>query len=359
MALANLKINKLRNINNLSLNPHPGINLIFGENGSGKTSILEGIHLLGLGRSFRTHLTRRFIQHEEDQCSVFSELDNGFTIGIEKNKTGQTTLRIQGENQTSAAVLAEYLPLQVIDPDGYRLLEDGPKLRRQFLDWGVFHVEHQFMSLWQRVQQALKQRNGALRQQLPVEQVTLWDAVLIEAGDALDQLRCCYFEEFCRVFEGLLPKLLDYDDLKIKYYRGWKAELSLADALAAGLGRDMQVGYTGCGPHRSDIKITVGKGATPAVDVLSRGQQKLLACALRLTHGFLLRSRVDKQCLYLVDDMAAELDETRRTLLAEVLLAQEAQVFITGVDVDVLSGLFHDKDMKMFHVEHGVVSELS
>ncbi|MBN0224457.1 AAA family ATPase, partial [Pseudomonas aeruginosa] len=118
----------------------PRINILYGDNGSGKTSVLEAIHLLGLARSFRSARLQPVIQYEEAACTVFGQvmLANGIAsnLGISRERQGEFTIRIDGQNARSAAQLAETLPLQLINPDSFRLLEGAPKIRRQFLDWG-------------------------------------------------------------------------------------------------------------------------------------------------------------------------------------------------------------------------------
>ena len=151
----------------MTLNPSPRINILHGDNGSGKTSLLEAIHLLGMARSFRSTRLNPVISHEQGSCTVFGQVELGeeqsSALGISRDRSGEIRIRINGQSVRSAAELAETLPLQLINPDSFRLLEGAPKLRRQFLDWGVFHVEPRFLQAWQRLQQALRQRNSWLR----------------------------------------------------------------------------------------------------------------------------------------------------------------------------------------------------
>ncbi|MBX9714001.1 MAG: DNA replication and repair protein RecF, partial [Pseudomonadaceae bacterium] len=167
MALTRFTVAAVRNLHPATLSPSPRINILSGANGSGKTSLLEAIHLLGLARSFRSSRLLPVIQHEVDECTVFGQValaQGGLSsLGISRNRLGELHIRIDGENVRSAAQLAETLPLQLINPDSFRLLEGVPKIRRQFLDWGVFHVEPRFLPAWQRLQKALRQRNSWLR----------------------------------------------------------------------------------------------------------------------------------------------------------------------------------------------------
>ena len=146
MSLSRISVTGIRNLQPVTLNPSPRVNILYGDNGSGKTSLLEAIHLLGMARSFRSTRLTPVISHDQSNCTVFGlvEMVNGQSsaLGISRDRNGEARIRINGQSVRSATELAEALPLQLINPDSFRLLEGAPKLRRQFLDWGVFHVEH-------------------------------------------------------------------------------------------------------------------------------------------------------------------------------------------------------------------------
>jgi len=148
MSLRRIMVTAVRNLHPVTLLPSPRINILYGAHGSGKTSVLEAVHLLGLARSFRSTRLNPVIQYEQSACTVFGEVEltEGGTckLGVSRERQGEFTIRIDGQNARSAAQLAELLPLQLINPDSFRLLEGAPKIRRQFLDWGVFHVEPRF-----------------------------------------------------------------------------------------------------------------------------------------------------------------------------------------------------------------------
>ncbi|MBP8202984.1 MAG: DNA replication and repair protein RecF, partial [Pseudomonas sp.] len=197
MALTRFTVAAVRNLHPVTLSPSPRINILSGDNGSGKTSLLEAIHLLGLARSFRSSRLLPVIQHELDECTVFGQValvqGGQSSLGISRNRLGELHIRIDGENVRSAAQLAETLPLQLINPDSFRLLEGVPKIRRQFLDWGVFHVEPRFLPAWQRLQKALRQRNSWLRRgTLDGAAQAAWDRELCLASDEIDGYRRSY-----------------------------------------------------------------------------------------------------------------------------------------------------------------------
>ncbi|MGK9066413.1 DNA replication/repair protein RecF [Stutzerimonas chloritidismutans] len=356
MSLSRISVTGVRNLQPVTLTPSPRINILQGDNGSGKTSFLEAIHLLGLARSFRSTRLNPVISHEQTSCTVFGQVqlpDQTNALGIARDRAGEVRIRINGQTVKGAAELAESLPLQVINPDSFRLLEGAPKLRRQFMDWGVFHVEPRFLGAWQRLQQALRQRNSMLRHgTLDSASVAAWSRELTVASDEIDSFRRAYIQLLKPVFEATLAELLDLGEFQLSYYRGWDKDRHLADVLAASLERDRAMGHTQSGPQRADLRLRIA--GHNAAETLSRGQQKLVVCALRIAQGHLVGEAKRGQCIYLVDDLPSELDEQHRRSLCRLLEQLNCQVFITCVDSNLLQvDWCVDTPVSMFHVEQG------
>jgi len=362
MSLSRLSVTGVRNLQPVTLTPSPRINILHGDNGSGKTSLLEAIHLLGMARSFRSSRLNPVITHEEACCTVFGQVelgdDQSSALGVSRDRSGELRIRINGQSVRSAAELAETLPLQLINPDSFRLLEGAPKLRRQFLDWGVFHVEPRFLKAWQRLQQALRQRNSWLRHgTLDTASQAAWSRELSAASDEIDGYRRAYIQTLKPVFEQTLASLLALDGFQLSYYRGWDKDRSLADVLEGSIDRDRAMGHTQAGPQRADLKLRVANHN--AAETLSRGQQKLVVCALRIAQGHLVSEAKRGQCIYLVDDLPSELDDQHRLGLCRLLEQLDCQVFITCVDSNVLQeGWRDDTPVSMFHVEHGAIAQV-
>lgn len=363
MAVERLKIQQLRNLVAVDICPSPEVNLIFGENGSGKTSVLEALYILGLGRSFRSHKHKSLINRDFSDYTVFSSLrldQDILPLGISRNLQGELVLKANGENVASIADLAGFLPLQLINADTFLLLEGGPVERRQFLDWLVFHVEPRFFPLWKSQQTCLKHRNSLLRHdRIDVQQLSVWDAELINLTEKIDQYRSVAFDSFINQFQLLINDFVQLEGLTLSYYSGWNKDKSYADALAASRERDILQGQTHVGSHRADLRISLD--GLPAADVLSRGQQKLLVCAMKVAQGLVFRALTARKAIFLVDDLPAELDDKHRKMLVHWLERMQTQVFITGVKESDLRMLWQDenKDVKVFHVEQGRVSEIA
>lgn len=367
MWLSRLSATGVRNLQPVAISPSPRINIFYGANGSGKTSLLEAIHFLGLARSFRAGRLDTLIQHHQPYCQVFGRVQtqssgsveplvfssSSNSLGIQRDRQAELQIRIDGQRVRAISALAEKMPFQLIHPGSFQLLEGAPKLRRQFLDWGVFHADGCFITAWQSFQHALQQRNSWLRHGTldPLLQQT-WDQAFAASSEALDHARQQYIRALKPVFEEKLAQLTDIQGLVLSYYRGWDKDRSLAEVLNSTLHRDRLLGHTQAGPQRADIRVRLG--SNNAVDVLSRGQQKLVISALKIAQGYLLSNLKQRHCMYLVDDLSSELDPTHLQAVCRLLEQLNCQVFITCIDPQPLSRLWHpETPISMFHVEHG------
>lgn len=363
--LNRLTINELRNLQSVSVSLSPSLNIFYGNNGSGKTSILEAVSLLGLGKSFRSHKSRSLIHYDKNELTVFAEIigangDQQTPVGIQKSRNGKTAIRMSGSPVYSAAALAKQLPLQIINANSFQLIEGAPVQRRQFLDWMVFHVKPEFSEMWKGLQKALKQRNSLLRHdKISYSDLRPWDVEFSRLALEIDKLREEVFQHFLEKF-SLLYKELNYQELDItlEYLCGWNKELTFSDALTESFDRDSRDGYSHIGPHRSDLKIKAN-GKT-AADILSRGQEKALISAMHIVRAQIYKEITGKMCLFLIDDIQAELDQLHSQQLARWLTDLNAQILVTGVSQEGLSNIWEKEDVKksVFHVEHGHVTEL-
>ena len=358
MPLARLDISRLRNLTHVRFEPSPQVNIIVGENGSGKTSVLEAIYLLSFGRSFRSHKHKTYIQYEQPECVVFSQVDQGtqqLPIGIKRTRDGAVEVRIQGRAAQSAVELAECLPVQLINPDAFRLLEGSPKIRRQFVDWGVFHYDEQFISAWRGWQKALKQRNSLLRRgKISPNLLAAFDQELIRLGEQVNQARKAYVAALTPHFESVLQQLAPGLEVQLGFFQGWDAQRTLSEAIEHSYQRDIDVGYTNTGPQRADLRVKTPTG--DALDTLSRGQQKLVVSALKIAQGQLLIER-GRQLVFLVDDLPAELDANHRRKLCQLLESLDSQIFITSVGPDSMDFTWSDQiDVRHFSMKQGELS---
>jgi DNA replication and repair protein RecF len=350
MALASIQIDSLRCLELARLELAPHLTVIQGANGSGKTSLLEALFLVGRGRSFRTRYTERLIRRGADRLQLYAETAAPLhRIGFRYDRRGTHEVRLDGRTPSTLAELPTAFFVEVIDPDIHRLVEGAPSERRRWLDWGVFHVEQAFLGNWTRYSRALRQRNAALK---VGQDPRPWDPELVQHGEAIGAQRLAWLESLRPHWQPAIERLVGLP-VELSYRPGWASTHSLAEALRDGLERDRSRGTTGDGPHRADVALKLGVAA--ARDVLSRGQQKLAASALVLS--LLERLKADRRSLptLLLDDPAAELDATRLDAFVGAVRGLECQIVLTSLAPD--ARLFGDPE-RVFHVEQGRVQEV-
>ena len=355
MILRELTVRDLRCIEQAELSLHPGRNLIWGGNGSGKTSLLEGMFLLGRGRSFRTRNSERLIRHGQDGLVVFGRTESSgpdaggwvHAAGIEVSRKEGTRARIDATAVGSLADLSRIFPVQVIDPEIHKLIEEGGRRRRRWLDWAVFHVEPQFADWWVRFARAVRQRNASLRARSGTTKP--WDLEVAALGERISEARRGVVEQMLPYWREVVAGL-DCPAAELHYFRGWGEQHSLAEALEASRARDELRGLTHAGPHRADVLIRVG--GKLAREVLSRGQQKLVAVALTLAQLRLLKEVSGTTPTLLLDDPAAELDSEHLEHFVCQIAPLGCQLVITSLHPETPA--FGSPD-RVFHVEQGRV----
>jgi DNA replication and repair protein RecF len=358
MSLIELRLEDVRCLRSAALELHPRLNLITGDNGLGKTSVLEAIYLLGRGRSFRTRHTEQLIRHGEVKLLVFGRLVSpgaiveaqiGHAVGLSYHRRDGIEARIDASPITSLAQLSSVFPVQVIDPGIHRLVEEGPLHRRRWLDWAVFHVEPSFVVHWQNYSRALRQRNAALKIDADP---TPWNTELIRLGEMLTASRARLIESLQPYWVSALQDL-DAVPASLSFFAGWTREQTLAECLAAHLLKDRERGSTTYGPHRFDVVLRVQNHSVR--EVVSRGQQKLLGAAMALTMARYLSEATGNTPALLLDDPAAELDQLHTEFLLTAVGKLGGQLVVTAL---------RPKDTplgapdRVFHVEQGGVKRL-
>jgi DNA replication and repair protein RecF len=328
LSIRRVQVTEFRCLQSVALDLDSRFTLISGPNASGKTSLLEALYVLGRGRSFRTRRLEHLIRHGSERFIVFGEVDafdRRVSIGVEGSAAG-IRAKLGGAKAASLAELAPLLPVQIIDPEIHRLIEEGPSRRRRFLDWGVFHVEPRFVDDWVRFQQALKQRNAALKFRQPRSVTGAWDGDLVRYGESLSAARSRYVWLLTEHAVTIARRLLGME-LSISYRTGWARDTSLAEALMQSWAHDQESGVTQVGPHRAELHIRLDDVAVK--DRISRGQQKLLAAALLMAQVKLFPQDSPVRPSLLLDDPAAELDNERLTGLIGEVSSQSVQLIVT------------------------------
>ncbi len=347
--LVQLDWQAFRHLETGAIQPGPHLNVIYGRNAAGKTSLLEAIHFLARARSFLTHRSSQLIRRDETQVIVGGRIYVGgadHRLGIQYGE-GETRVRLDGQDIHALSESAWLLPIQVINTEAQRLLTDSPEVRRAFLNWGVFHVEPSYRALWRRYQKALKQRNAALRKG-DAKLAAAWEPEMASAGGLVNERRLEFLDAVLASALAIASDWLPQIDFGWRYRPGWTAESALSEVLSGARDRELSQGFSLYGPHRADFKLIAD--GVEAEKTLSRGQQKLLVAALRLALVDFWSSSDMPKPVILVDDLPAELDEAHRTDLVQRLQTTAAQVFVTAIETAQLP---HLPDAHWFHVEQG------
>lgn len=351
MLLETFRARDFRCLTAVDLEPDRKYNLIVGPNGSGKTSLLEAIFCLSRGRSFRGTRTEGLVRHGESAFTLFGRVSDGSrvaSVGVRMGR-GLSEFRVDGRSDVTTASLAEALRVQVIDPEVHRLVAGGPEGRRRFLDYGVFHVEPRFLDQWRRYRKALRHRNALLRDGASDDALAPWDAQFVEYGATLDELRAAHAEALNARFAEIGARLLDAE-VGCEYRTGQRENESLAAALERSRVQDRDHGSTHVGPHRAELRLRFRRRA--ARQQVSRGQEKLFACALILAQIGLIKENSRSAPVLLLDDPAAELDAEALPRFMTAVFETCGQLVVTALDAG-------DVDFPVapavFHVERGTV----
>lgn len=358
MRLERLRVHGLRCLNEAELALGTGINVLTGDNGAGKTSVLEAAFLLSHARSFRSGARDALLSRGAARLAIFAELerDDGqrLRLGLGR-EASRWEARLEGEKASLGSLIAE-CAVTCFEPGSHALIAGGAEERRRYLDWGVFHVEHAFLTAWQRYQRALKQRNSLLRAGVAPSsgEYAPWEAELAAQAAWIEQQRQGYLDRLRPVLRDCATALLpELGAVELRYRRGWADDLPLDAVLESQRGRDLSRGHTGAGAHRADWSLSYAEA--PQREHLSRGQEKATALACMLAQARLYAQQHGDWPVVCLDDLASELDETHQAAVIDELAACGAQILITGTTVPLS---MRDRPHRLFHVEQGRVKRL-
>ena len=352
MLVDRIDIGNVRNIESARMELDPRANLLVGPNGAGKTSALEAFHLLIRGRSFRTNRTEQVIRDDADRMTVGATLEDAslgtVRLGYGRQRGGRIELHRDGQVVRQTSRVAALLPIQLLLPDLPELVFGGPAGRRQWLDWGVFHVKHGYAETLGAYLRALRHRNAVLRTG-ELDTLSAWTVQLAEFGEAVTEARQSYFDRVAPHLSAALTALNPGLLVECTHFSGWRGD-SLLETLGQHHDRDVKSGATQTGPHRADVRITCG--TENAAQVLSRGQGKAVASALRLGQARDL-AEAGKASLFLIDDLGAELDEQHNERYYALLEDTDCQIVATSTQGAIGEMLMRSRRGRTFHVKQG------
>ena len=403
MILDRLEVENVRNIVSASLDLSPRLNIIHGPNGAGKSALLEAVHILVRGRSFRSSTTDSVVRIGSDALTIRADVCDSTVgnrrIALHKGRRQNTTVRLDGEAVKQTSTLASLVPLQVFLPNLSDLVFGAPSLRRQWLDWGTFHVKPDYLQSLRDYLRALKQRNAVLKSS-DQQALDIWTQQLVELGETVTAQRAQYVESIRSSVLDCLARLDPDLGIELEFDAGWSGE-TLADELRLHLPRDVKLGATQRGPHRADIRIRARVPATSessssapeaepnsatdfqveddgsrvdykgvgevesgteeqdsrrAAQTLSRGQGKMVASAMRVAQAQGLADEQGQKSVFLIDDAGAELDEDHNIRFFGLLDDIGPQILATTTRGDALAEAYPRDQTKTFHVKRGAIA---
>ncbi len=349
MSLQQLSLSDFRILINVKLDLNPSCNILTGQNGAGKTNLLEAIHILGHGKSFRTHQLNQSIQKGKDGFLLVGRYSDHIT-GIER-RAGKTQIKLDGQSINRVSKLAEKSPITLINERCFELVCGEPERRRAFIDWCVFHVEHQYRNIWNNYNRALQQKNQLLRTRQNSKQLDLWNERLSQLGSQIQGLRLEYLDRIKLKIEQIKQDFIDDTMLELEFVPGCSLDNPLQD-LDKHKKQELKLGYSLVGAHRD--RVNYKSGNQPVCSKLSRGQIKRVAILSLIASLSLVQERGRETSIILVDDLESELDHNALQSVLQVLAKQPAQIFLTNIRRQGYLPDFFD-EFQMFHVEHGMI----
>ena len=337
MPLQRLHLKNFRLFQDKTFKFSDGINLILGENGSGKTTVLESLNILLTGNSFKAKDTNECIRFDKEFYKVSAKgiiKGKDFSFVVENNHNKRLfSKRMLGELSVKKG---ESYFLQVVLAKNLKMIDGEPEIRREFFNDLMFHVKPEVKKLHNAYQKALKQRNRSLKKRLSSPEVSLWSTKLSALGLELSLEQYNFFKIFKEhtlesMGQNVSNGSFNYlNKLSLTFSKGWERSKKLEESLFESLERDMALGYTSKGPHRMDYTFTVEN--KKASSNLSRGQLKILILLVFLSSMKLLKDLIDTEILLMIDDLGSELDLSNLTAIVMKILKSENQIILTGIE---------------------------
>ena len=346
--LKTISITNFRNYAALNLELRPGINVLLGENGQGKTSLLEAIYFLSTLRSFRSQQVKSLFRWGQKSFSIRGVVGNDTVpTTIEIHYGEKRKLSINGSNVYKTSELLGKLLCIAFVPEDLNLVRGSGIDRRRFLDTALSLLDPQYLCLLQDYNKALKSRNLLLKRTQPDQGlIESFDTILIRTGARISFYRsqfCRELEEFINEFSSSL--FSKKHDLKLSYDYSYQPngslhslaeiEQALGSAFRQNLSRDMDYQLTHIGPHRENFTLFLNQKNLQNYG--SEGQCRLAVLIMKMATGELfLRERKDDAVIFLVDDVTGELDKNHKKLFLK-LLDRTGQVLFVCTDDTILS----------------------
>ena len=353
-----IHILKFRNLSDQYLLPDAAINLVVGKNGQGKTNFIESLYYLGHGRSFKTKNLKDVIPFDEEQIQISAIID-GKKITINKSREKRLVL-LDGKKISSNSLLSQILPTQIISPDRGFIVGGPPKLKRSYLDWGVFHHNEKTLKTYASYKKTLKNINSLLvggnRNQLG-EWLTKFASLSVEItkerNDYMVKLTKTLSKNLSHKLKSLVGPSVEF---VFELQTGWPKEVDalsqkkIEKYLLKNTNTFFKSKSLSCGPHRSSIDYFLnGKSE----NFMSRGEQKKMSIVFWMLQ-ILMLVEDEKKPIVLVDDISSELDNIKIKSIVDYLSEIKVQIFITDIGNKKLP--LSKKNTTNYKIESGLIA---
>ena len=352
-----LHVARFRNLNNQYLEPNKNINLVLGSNGQGKTNFIESLYYLGHNRSFKTKNIKDVIPFEEELVQINAIID-GEKITLNKSKH-KSTILVGDEKISSNSLLSQRLPTQIISPDRGFVVGGTPKLKRSYLDWGVFHDNKEILKTYKSYNKTLKNINAILAGKNQ-NQLDEWLSQLSFLSVEISQARTNYIQKLVKILEeSSLQKLESFiestKNLEFKLQTGWIKDVDglnqneIITYLQNNKDSFIRTKHLGYGPHRATVDFYLNKKNE---GFLSRGEQKKLSIVFWMLQVLVL-AKENSDPVVLIDDISSELDQKKINSILDFLTNLNIQIFITDIGNKELP--LDPKKTNIYHIKNGII----
>jgi DNA replication and repair protein RecF len=353
--ISELKLHNFRCFKSSVISLSPGINFFYGNNGSGKTSILEAIYMCSSGRSFKSSNIQSLILSDKNFFSINGyDSSRGFTLSITKEISKPISIKINNTKTTTSNLIKEF-PSTAIHNNTFSFADASPDFRRKILDRSLFVSDESFSETWFGFYRCLKQRNTLLKNR-DIKNIDIWNKKISKEANNLNLKRRTFFNQSFVEFKRILKTLnnsqtIEYlNKIAIEFSSGWDSDRELYDVLVENEQKDLVRKTTTKGPHKADVKILMGEN--DAKQILSRGEQKILSIMWCCAQHEVLRKVHNIEATLIIDDIKSELDDNTFNVFLNLLDFLNNQIIFSCID-DHFSSKIEAKynDFKKFHVE--------
>ena len=365
MILKRISILNYKNLEEAEIDFSAKLNCFFGQNGMGKTNLLDAVYFLSFCKSSGNPIDSQNIRHEQDFFVIqgFYEAEDGtpeeIYCGMKRRSKKQFKRNKKEYGRFSDHI--GFLPLVMVSPADSELIAGGSEERRRFMDVVISQYDKEYLDALIRYNKALAQRNTLLKSEFPVEEelFLVWEEMMAQAGEVVFRKREAFIKEFIPIFQSFYSFISQDKESVGLSYESHARDTSLLDVLKQSRERDKIMGFSLRGIHKDELNMLLGE--FPIKKEGSQGQNKTYLVALKLAQFDFLKRTGRTVPLLLLDDIFDKLDASRVEQIVKLVAGDSfGQIFITDTNREHLDRILHKvgSDYKIFCVEQGVVREM-